>query len=333
MPGSCFGGVRIPVQGLHSTLKLATEAAPQRRHPSINQGFKMTLAMWRNAAVTIACACMLQACGGGSDDDKTASPSGQADATASFMGLLETLADGSRLTLVAAMATDPEAGVVTAPGQVCETGSVSELTLNGVAVLGGESLQSTNGPDALHTKFNGCSPKLSEGQQPMPGFPVVTGVADVDFSYAYDFESADGGFTLQSEAALSGLRDATTAVQVHGPVLHMFSQSGPDDRLNVTQVWLPRLGSSLTNMSTGRVANFTSGRYTNTNISNATDETVGQKVILDQLTYTMGGATYVLNGRITDGQGQITLSKNGALTATLTANGATVTATGTVDPL
>jgi len=289
----------------------------------------MTFAWKRGAAVTVCCVAMLQGCegGGGGSNEQVAQPSGQSEAGLAFQNLLTTLAYGDRLTLVSAMTANPETGTMYAPALVCRQGSVSEVSLNGVAVTGGEALSSPN-PDLLHTRFQGCSGKLDPGEVAEADDPVLTGVAEVNFSSSF----GDTRTTILVDATLTQLRDTAVAVQGSGRYVAAYDEAQSGNTVTTTMSWRPQAGSTLTHTSTGRTLSFVSGSYGFVNTDDSAGNALGQTLTVSKLTYTLNGATYVLDGKVVNSKGQITLSKNGAVTATLSTDGASTTVTGTVDP-
>ncbi len=289
----------------------------------------MTFATWRKAALGLACAALLQACGGGGDDSSPASPSGQADPTTDFINLLSTLAYANRLTMLPLLVADVDSGVMRAPADLCTRGSVSGVTLNGEEVSGGEPLADID-TDVVQTRFDACALFLSADVGTPELAPVLTGASTIDLLAAVD----EASYNVLSSANMDAMVDSSTAIREDGLFRLSNIRTAPDElgQARVSTAWSPASGSKLTHLSTGRTAIFVGGSFTQTTTEDSSGNTVGESQVLSSLTYTVNGATYVLNGSVVNDVGQITLSKNGTVTATLTVNGDGSRATGSVDP-
>jgi hypothetical protein len=211
-----------------------------------------------------------------------------------------------------------------APSAVCQSGKVDSLTLNGLTVAGGEPLDPGK-PYTVATTFMQCVPSNAATQQ-----QVVNGQASAAFTYT----STGTNTSLSAELTntLTQLSDLSVMLRTSGSYGVSF-QAGA----NGTQVTLtPKSGTQLTRLlsatTDGNTLSFKGGSLTATTALDANGQPKLPALTYNKLSYTLNGATYILNGSMAQGQGKVTLSKNGTEAAVLTLDANGLSATGTVDP-
>ncbi len=248
-----------------------------------------------------------------------------------FLDLIGQLNDGMGLALDAIAVGDADTQTLRSPEQACASGTVRELTLNGVPARGGETL-----PDdtdlRVHARYDACVPMPAFNQQVSDDDARLSGGVDALLRTGLN---ATGERTTTITSTLSALNNATTAKTGQGTFELSIWQSAltaPQEDQVVT--WTPRAGSTLTHTFTGRTVGFVSGsvRSTWTDLGSPAGAGFGSELAYRSLTYTLGGATYVLDGSLVNNVGRLTLTKNGQLQATLVIGSAGISATGTVDP-
>jgi hypothetical protein len=236
-----------------------------------------------------------------------------------FYDLISAVATPYTLVLQSSAAVDTSTALMLAPSKVCQSGSVSDLTLNAKAVNGGEPLLA----DTLYkvnTSFKQCLPEFGD---------LLNGQASLSVSYTGDIA---GNSTITATSTLNALRVSNTFagydVSSTGIYDAIQVSTATQDSTTVT----PKLGAQLTNVATGRTLSFTGGSEIIRTEFDAQGDKVSDTLQLKQLTYQLNGATYVLNGTLVNSQGVVTLTKNGQLQATLTVNDKGQGVTGIVDP-
>jgi hypothetical protein len=245
-----------------------------------------------------------------------------------FNDLTNGIGEGISLAVDSLVTGDSTTQAASAPDKVCASGSVKNLTLNGTPVQGGEKL--VDGKTyQVHAEYDACVPMPGPGDTVSASDPKFTGTSDATINTVLN-ASGERSTTLVN--TLSPLADATTGKSGQGTFTIdalLSAPANPQDTQVVT--FTPKAGSTLTNTLSKRTLTFVSGTMTSVWI-NVGSPNPSSRLTYDKLTYTMGGATYVLNGSTTDGKGQYTLSKNGTVISTATYNGLASSATGTVDP-
>jgi hypothetical protein len=257
-----------------------------------------------------------------------------------FMELLANLTESLTLAMDLTTVLADDNAILLSPSAVCTSGKVSTLTFDGKAVAGGEFI--TPGPDhTLSADFRQCAPTIRD-----PGgqlVPVLNGQASAKFAYTQDNL---GNTHIAGVSVLNALQDTGSGLSGSGPfqvdstsTTSTLGQPNTTQTTSVSSVTFLK-DATLTNLKTGRTLSFISGA---THLSSVNTDTGSSSVVTgaqswSNVTYTMAGATYVLNGFVPFGvngqspKGQVTLSKNGAIIATLRVDAAGTRVTGQVDP-
>jgi hypothetical protein len=197
---------------------------------------------------------------------------------------------------------------------VCQSGSVSNLMLNGRAVSGGEPLR-LGTTESLSMVFNACSPRVlelttlaSEGDASLLQF---TGQAQAEL-LMQEFSTTQYSATLRS--TLTDMVEANTQLVSNGLfVLSTSSQENlTDNTFSSTFQGSPTRGASITNRVSQRSAVFKSGNLVQSNAQDLTE------IRFNALRYSIGADEYILDGAISSSQGiRLTLQKNGAVSAVI----------------
>lgn len=246
-----------------------------------------------------------------------------------FARLLSDLSEGFELSLISIAAGDSaEDMTLSSPSQVCASGSVNVMTLDGEPVQGGERLQD-NTTYRLRTSFVSCVPKPVDGETVDALDARLTGTSDAIIGSQL---TGNGKREVTAVNTLTALSNASTRKAGNGTftVRALVPQDSATQGTESLS-WTPQANSTMTNLASGRTITFTSGSIT-TSQTNLLSEDASYHLAYKQLAYSMNGANYVLDGSIENGVGRFTLSKNGSVAATLTLSGAASMATGEVDP-
>jgi hypothetical protein len=258
-----------------------------------------------------------------------------------FRDLLINLTESLSLAMDLTTVLSDDNAILLSPNAVCTSGKVSGLTFDGKAVMGNEFI--TPGPDhTLAATFGQCAPTIRD-----PGgqlVPVLNGQASAKFAYTQDNL---GNTHIAGVSILNALQDTGSGLSGSGPfkvdATSATSTTAQPDTTQTNSVSIVTFfkDATLTNLKTGRTLSFIGGAM---RLSSVTTDQAGTNSVVtstqewSNVTYTMGGASYVLNGFFpfnSNGQapnGQVTLSKNGAIVATMTVNATGVRVTGQVDP-
>lgn len=220
-----------------------------------------------------------------------------------------------------AEAVDGDKGLMLSPSNVCHQGSVSGLSFDGKPVQGGEPISS----GALHIAaitFKGCVPSTDKDAS------ELTGQSNFSFRYGVN----EGFLQFVADSVVIGMQDATQKLAANGG-FHIESQrNGPAKQIFV----IPATNATLTNLASANTAVLKSGSMSASSVDGPKGEEgelISYVQTFNKLTYVLNGATYVLNGQTDTGAGQVTLSKNGNVIATLQlTRGKAPEMTGTVDP-
>jgi hypothetical protein len=245
------------------------------------------------------------------------------DTTTSFLDLLDVLNNDVELALESVQAVDTDFAKMLKPTSVCQSGSVSGVTLNGKAVAGGEVL-ATNTAYTLNTTFNQCKAQPDVDQAPADVTTVITGQSTANFTYNVD----NGNVSASLVSTLAGFQDAGLQLGSTGSYALAFSDATNASGTTLT----PKSGTTLSHLGTANTLTFQGGSISQVANVDGQGNVTSSTVSYNKLSYTFNGATYVLDGAMTNGQGSITLSKNGSVAATLMLTASRFTATGTVDP-
>jgi hypothetical protein len=256
----------------------------------------------------------------------------EATAAEAFFNLLGAIGESFNLTQAAAAAIDIDLGVVHPADQVCAGGSISPLLLDGRTVP--EPVILTPGPTyALDTTFAACNPwDIPGNTEGAITRQVLTGSSTAEFSYTQPppFGLINGTLT----ATLKQLKDSSVELTGQGRFVITLNQFFGPGSATSAMSWAPQAGATMAHTSGGvtRIATFKSGSLTTSTTNTNASPLPQVTMTYSALTYTMGGATYVLQGSQTAGIGQVSLSKNGSVISTLTTTATSATATGMVDP-
>lgn len=187
------------------------------------------------------------------------------------------------------------------PGQICSSGSASDVTLDGnKAIAGGEPV-SVNEPHQMGITFDQC----------LTDEATFSGKALADFNYTL---SGDGNtVTLNSRTQLLPLTDVQKGVQGKGVfAISMVGQMSGSS----TTTFTPAQGAVLMRANTTRTMTFVSGRIVST--FDAQTENVSTE--FQQLRYVLNGHTYVLDGATTfnlktpaQASGSVAITRDGVL--------------------
>jgi hypothetical protein len=253
----------------------------------------------------------------------------QPTAAQAFISLLGVMEQAFELSQAAGSAVDVDTGSVMPAAQVCSLGTVTALQLNGNVV--NEWANLTSGTDyTLTTSFAGCSPTqilLDDSATDK----LLTGNTTAAFRYT---QSDLGLISGSLSATLQQLTDSTEQLVGNGRFELTLEQSQAGNSITSTTTWSPQSGATMSHTLSGAslTATFSSGSLTESSVYTVGGEPPITTVSYNALTYTLGGAKYVLQGNLVDGMGQVSLSKNGSVISTLTITATSIAATGMVDP-
>jgi hypothetical protein len=256
----------------------------------------------------------------------------EATAADAFFQLLRVVDEAFNLSQAVASAIDIDLGIVHPAAQVCAGGSLSQLQLDGNTVS--EAVILSPGPNyTLNTTFAACNPWDVAGETDGAiTTQVLTGGSTASFNYTQPKQPGPINGTLT--ATLKQLNDSSVQLTGQGPFVIGLSQVIGSKSATSAMSWAPQPGATMAHTTAGvtRTATFKGGSLT-VSTTNTFTSTVPQATkSYSALTYTLGGATYVLQGSLTEGIGQVSLSKNGSVISTLTTTADSATATGLVDP-
>ena len=231
------------------------------------------------------------------------------------------------LVMSTANVVDSESMTVLPANQVCTSGTAAGIVLDGNKNTQGGDPISSGARHTLAASFNGCTPVNEADSDPLPMYSGYTVAA---FQYTLDANS--GQLTLQADNVLTNLQDESIQLLAQGS--YHVDLTATNSIL--TQTLTPAKGATLTNRASQATLTYLGGSFqTSTNVNNV-DELVNATLTVTKLSYQLKGVTYVLDGSLANGQGTLTLTKNGAVSATLTIvmkNGIpSYTVTGLVDP-
>lgn len=245
-----------------------------------------------------------------------------------FFDLITTLTSTYQLVAQSASAVDVGLGEMLAPAAVCQSGSVSGVTLDTKAVAGGE--QVTEGkPHNITTTFKQCLPNPSSGDEGSTNTGVLDGQATMSVTYTGSYDTT---LNISATSVLNALSLADSASDEHIVGNGTYGAVVVSTPLLDSTTITPQLNAQLTNVATGRTLSFTGGSHQISIDVNALGSLVSRTLQLKQLGYRLQGATYVLDGTLLNDQGTVTLSKNGQVVATLTATSKGASVSGVVDP-
>ncbi len=211
---------------------------------------------------------------------------------------------------------DPNTLTLGNPSGLCQgNGSLSGVTLGGKPVVPGQVLQPDT-PYLVATTFNQCRPQPEPGADPASITAVLQGRTLANF-FTTTSDTGYDSTTLLS--TLTGLEDA--GLQLGNTGVYKVSYAADIG----TQITPKPDATTLHNLSSGNTLTFTGGFVTRSPTAFQGAST------FHDLSYTLGGHTYTLNGTAAVGQ-SLTLSKDGTEVAVMTPNGSSVQASGTVDP-
>lgn len=241
-------------------------------------------------------------------------PSPQAaSAPSRFEQLFYQLLQGTSAGLAPMSSIDPSAAwpAMLAANTVCQTGSVSNLSLNGRAVSGGEMLR-LNTTESIRMGFNACTTRtggmvvLNSTEQTVP---ALTGVARADVLIQ---RFTDTQFAATMNTTLTDLREENSQLSSSGLfVIENTSQGNEASVEFATRIQVsPARGASITNITNQRTAVFRSGSIVHESGPTQIE------MRFNALRYTIGNDEYILDGLIGAAQGaRLTLQKNGAVSA------------------
>ncbi len=259
-----------------------------------------------------------------------AKPVAPLTATEAFYSLLNTLGHAFDLSRSSAAALNIDMGLVVPADQVCASGALGQLQLNGGPVDAIVTL--TPGTNyKLNTTFEACAPydKLGDTSSGSTN-QVLTGNATADISYTQS--PTLGAINGTLSGSLQQLNDSAAQLLGNGKFVITLSQAFGLNSATDTLSWAPQAGTTMAHTVAGstRTATFKGG-----NLTISTTNTGGGLPTVTKnynaLSYTLDGATYVLQGSQAGNVGQISLSKNGSVISTLTTTAAGASVTGMVD--
>jgi hypothetical protein len=210
---------------------------------------------------------------------------------------------------------DPNTLTLRDPNGRCQSGSLGSVTLGGKPVVPGQVLQPDT-PYLVATTFNQCRPQPEPGEDPAGITAVLQGRTLANF-FTTTSDTGYDSTTLLS--TLTGLEDA--GLQLGNTGGYKVSYAADIG----TQITPTPDVTTLHNLSSGNTLTFTGGFVTRSPTAFQGAST------FHNLSYTLGGHTYTLNGTAAVGQ-SLRLSKDGIEVAVMTPNGSSVQASGTVDP-
>ncbi len=245
-----------------------------------------------------------------------------------FTDLITTLSSMTELVLRTSAPVNMDASTMLAPADVCQSGTVSGVTLDSKPVSGGEVI-SAGVSHKISASFKQCLPSPTASELP----DDVTDILDGQYTVNATYTGSGATLSIEATAGLSamGLQDSTTGVHIVGNGVYgaTLNTSSTQTATSVT----PAVNAQLTNVNSGNTLSFTgTGKHTISVQFSAPGVASEQTLAFNKLGYKLNGATYVLDGSLTVGAGTVTLSKNGSTIATLTVNASGSTVTGVVDP-
>jgi hypothetical protein len=178
------------------------------------------------------------------------------------------------------------------------------VTLDGQVVLGGEPIGPSTSlkPHTLAANFDHClvADDTLLGNQ----FAVtLSGSASAKFNYAFTGTSLN----LDSITTLNQLSFDSAQLQGNGKFHAALTTDVSGATLNTDAISYtvePTAGATLTNLASKRTLTFTGGRFA----------VQGEKLVMTQLSFTLEGVAYVLDGSSTT---TMTLTGNGKSIATM----------------
>jgi len=239
-----------------------------------------------------------------------------------FQSLLDHINGIVELAYDTVGAVDTSFGLMLAPAAVCQSGAVDSLTLNKNKVAGGEAL-SPDTPYTVATTFNQCVPS-----DPTTSAQVINGQASAAFTYT----STDTSLSANLTSTVSLLSDLSVMLRSSGSYGVSYQAGAGSTQITLT----PSIGTQLTRLlaanTDGNTLNFKGGSLTSHTTLGPDGQPKLPTLTYTKLSYTLKGATYVLDGTLAQGLGKVTLLKNGVEAAVLTLDQSGLSATGTVDP-
>jgi len=259
-----------------------------------------------------------------------AQPTTPLTATEAFYSLLKTLGHAFDLSRSSAAALNIDMGLVLPADQVCASGALSQLQFNGNPVAAIVKL--TPGTSyRLNTTFDACAPYETPGDTSSGSTnQVLTGNATADFSYTQS--PTQGAINGTLSGSLQQLDDSATQLLGNGKFVITLSQAFGLNSATTTLSWAPQTSATMAHTAAGstRTATFKGGNLT-ISTTNTGSGLPTVTMNYNALSYTLDGATYVLQGSQVGNAGQISLSKNGSVISTLTTTAAGASTTGMVD--
>jgi hypothetical protein len=195
--------------------------------------------------------------------------SAQQDQVQRFTALLDAVTQLFQMSSAPSATVDFDNGTMLAPAQVCGSGSLGKLTLDGRNVAGGEAIS----PTATHTldvAFANCATTQDSGLE-----GVFTGAASASFSY-----STAG--TIATSTQLTALTNTTRNLKASGQFAIVASEAG----MTIT----PAAGATLTHATganSSNVLTITGGSMGGEASGNVAYRSLG---------FTLNSVPYVLNG-------------------------------------
>ncbi|TAK91111.1 MAG: hypothetical protein EPO09_16455 [Aquabacterium sp.] len=201
---------------------------------------------------------------------------------AAFYALLDAVMEPLNLSAAASATVDIDLGQMLAPAQVCSSGQISTLTLDGRKVVGGEPIT----PDATHqlnATFSSCTPV--DGTQ----FSSTNGVLSGSIA-ASVFYGSNGNFT--DTAVLTNLGDANTKLQSSG----VFKSSQTFNGNLVANAWAPQAGATVTHVTVdgNHTLTYTGGSM----VSSVNTDNQSSNASYQNLSFTIDKVDYVLTGQM-----------------------------------
>jgi hypothetical protein len=251
--------------------------------------------------------------------DATATP---LPALSNWEQLVVRLMQGMAAAIVPTAAIDPNADTATLlnAASVCQSGTASNLTLNGKTVLGGESLRQ-GVAETIGVELNACEPRmLGSVVQSLEGsggetLAAYTGQAMGELLYTESPLSYSATLT----STLTNLQEINSQVGSNGKFKLSVTQTDSAQGESLTNRILitPVAGASVSNLVSQRKAMFKSGSFLIASdfSAGATESSVFQ---FKALRYMIGNDEYLLDGQASSLQGtRFTLQKNGQVSAVI----------------
>lgn len=229
-----------------------------------------------------------------------------------FLQLLQGMSAG--LSPLGALDPTTELPTMLAPSNICQSGSVNGLTLNGRAVAGGEALR-LNTTESISLGYAACAPStldMTALTNPQEALQAFTGQARLDLLIQ---EATSTQFSATARTTLVSMVAADSQLSSNGLfvyTLHDASDASDDPDANFSSRFQvnPAQGASISNLRSQRTAVFKSGGFTHTN------SPTQMEMRFNALRYTIGNDEYILDGVVGAAQGtRLTLQKNGAVSA------------------